>query len=462
MKSKLTYLAILLLLLTGTVSRAQVTGVTYKIVYNSTTCLYDVIMTIASGSTGSANDQEAYTASVNIVVPTGTAVGTSTLVANEPKTGSLVGSTLTRTTATGWSNTVTAVNRTNLTGYDVYHFTPGLSNAYYPAMTTNDNILLFSISIPTTACGTGVRLWNNNKIHGVTQAGGDPTSINFGGDDFNNGMDIGSPTQLFDGNGVSSVAKPNPTVTASAVLTPPPTCGATVTAVATPGACATATLTYAWTGPVTYSTAVWAQSPRVPGTYNLLVTNSNGCTATASVTLTACSLPLQLLSFDATANKCDANLHWEVSNAEQFQHIDVQYSSDGSKYATVGEVSASSGRNGVYSYSYTQGGGKGFYRLKMVDIAGEESYSKTVSVNTDCKSQVVTISPNPTTGIIHINGVTAGNEIKVIDMIGQVVSRTISTGDVETVDLSRYAAGVYGVFVTNGSTAIKMGQVVRQ
>lgn len=470
----------------GTAQAAPVSAVRYGMKYNTTTCKYDVYMKVLAGSTkGNVLDQEASTAQLSIVVEHGTTIGgvsgadavptlipASAITANEPKSGTLVGTspswTLSRSTsATGWTNTNFAIQRGALSAYDVYSFVPSLTNAFYPQMDAGDSVVLFSVSIATMSCGSDVRLWNNNALASGPVASGptDPTSANFGGDDYNNGFGIGGVNDMYNSNSMQ-IGPPKPVITVSRTVL---STGIFLTASATTGSsCITIPTTgYEWTGPAAFTSTqqnpvIFPYTPANFGSYRLTVTNSVGCSA--STLLASIPLPVTIARFDVNAAKCAAILNWATSSETSFDRFAVQYSADGSSFMTVSEVPSKKAATGSeYSYSYAQTSGKGYYRLKMIDLNGTFTFSETVSVNTSCGTSKgdISISPNPTNGIVNIRGIAAGTQVRIMDMIGKVVANEMSNGSTISVNLGAYANGMYNVLVSQDGAWEKVGQIVK-
>ena len=64
----------------------------------------------------------------------------------------------------------------------------------------------------------------------------------------------------------------------------------------------------------------------------------------------------------------------------------------------------------------------------------------------------VSMYPNPTTGVVHINTAKAETTtVEVRNMLGAVVKTATFNGTVNTLDLSGNAAGVYTVRIGNGT-----------
>ena len=228
--------AITLLLATATANAGQLTDVKFKLFYNTRTNLYDVTMVLDNGDILSGITQAAGTAQITLVVPAGSKVDVANIVSNEPRIGAMSSGIVNRTgKATPWINgntTRSADLPLSLAGNDIYAFTPTVSRAFYPTAQQGDEIVLFSVSItpPSAAGRQDIRLWNNTIIKGTKITWGDRDATSAGlktGQQYNNGIGIGSPKQIYSGNiidkgslgtGTYGVASnitiiPNPTVT---------------------------------------------------------------------------------------------------------------------------------------------------------------------------------------------------------------------------------------------------------
>ena len=202
-----------------------------------------------------------------------------------------------------------------------------------------------------------------------------------------------------------------------------------------------------------------------PGTYSVTVNFVDGCTINDAINISLRSpLPISLAGFAASMQNCSANLKWSVSDAVNFNQFVVERSNDGVKYndlATVGYA------KGVGSYNYTDKAlskGKLFYRLRLMDNNGSYQYSSSVIVTSDCASnRQVAIMPNPTKGMININGLDdEKNNIVVNDALGRTIYSTSVDGKLSTsIDLARYAKGVYIVRITSEKGASSVVKVVK-
>ena len=80
------------------------------------------------------------------------------------------------------------------------------------------------------------------------------------------------------------------------------------------------------------------------------------------------------------------------------------------------------------------------------------SANPSVPVTEHAGSEGVTIYPNPTTGVLHINTAKAGPiTVEVRNVLGAIVKTATFDGTVNTLDLSGNAAGLYSVRIGNGT-----------
>ncbi len=463
-------------LLGGVASEAaQLSNARYLLRYDSSTCRYEVLMYLETGNinvpAAGIPLQQVYGCQLSIVVPTGTnfggngglSSGTVTTYANEPRTGmSQSGNAMVGGSGASWTNGNNAFNPSSLSGYDIYAFVPPTSGAYFSQASQGDTVLLFSISIvtPTANCGQGVRLWNNNVIQG-SAVSGDPNSGSAGlnGRDYNNSLKVGSSSEQYHGTGTPNMNEAKPVVTASVTQNSTTITG---TSSATTSSCATIS-SYAWTGPASFtaSTSGFTRSniPANTGNYILTVTNSLGCSTVWSHVIV---LPVKLLSFDAMTEGCQARLNWVVAPAQMdLKAFDIQYSQDGINFETIGHLERTPNSD-QYSFAYAQASGKGYYRLMIIEQSGITEYTKTVSVSTTCNVQVITIAPNPTTGRSVVSGIESGDQVKVSDVLGNVIANYVSSGSTAAIDLSIYPSGIYSVIVSRNSQILKTDKITKQ
>src|SRR5664279_877573 len=102
-------------------------------------------------------------------------------------------------------------------------------------------------------------------------------------------------------------------------------------------------------------------------------------------------LPVKLSAFDATVRNCMVSLNWLVQSQSDFKNYDVQYSTDGATFQTIGTISGPiEGASNKYVYQDNNPKqGNIYYRLKMTDRDERYQYSKIIALNLNCgKSSV--------------------------------------------------------------------------
>lgn len=109
-------------------------------------------------------------------------------------------------------------------------------------------------------------------------------------------------------------------------------------------------------------------------------------------------LPLRLLSFAATLHGNDAQLHWQLADANDLRHFEVEYSTNGQQFNRLATIND----NGGTLYNYRHAGlnaGVHYYRLKMVEKDGLITYSKVEVLMLNANRTLITgLLQNPVVG----------------------------------------------------------------
>ncbi|MDO6429036.1 CARDB domain-containing protein [Flavitalea sp. BT771] len=156
------------------------------------------------------------------------------------------------------------------------------------------------------------------------------------------------------------------------------------------------------------------------------------------------ALPLQLLKFTVTKQGGDAAINWETSEEVNVSRFIVQHSSSGQSFEDIGEEAATN-RPGVNDYGFLHasvGPGLHYYRLKLVDLDGKATYSEIRFIRVDANRQVQ-VFPNPTEQFVTVAGLEPGTRVDLLSLDGKLLMQLPVTGPRMTIDLGRFAAGVY-------------------
>lgn len=105
-------------------------------------------------------------------------------------------------------------------------------------------------------------------------------------------------------------------------------------------------------------------------------------------------LPVTMRSIKASEEQGSVRIRWEVASEINFSHYEVETSTNGIVYSTLGSVTATASTS--YSFLHTTpASGINYYRLKLVDIDGRSSYSRVVSYLLSTEGYAVQVINNP-------------------------------------------------------------------
>ncbi|MFQ5335312.1 MAG: hypothetical protein ACE5DN_04495, partial [Flavobacteriales bacterium] len=171
----------------------------------------------------------------------------------------------------------------------------------------------------------------------------------------------------------------------------------------------------------------------VPGT----ITSNGYVTAFSPFTFASGSnlvnpLPVELLSFEATAIENRVYLKWETATETNNDHFTVERSQDAIGWEEVARIYGAGNSNELHVYTAIDEqpfAGLSYYRLKQVDVNAGYNFSDMVAVNNTHETMApdLTVFPNPANGLENIfiksSGFSPEEEILVIllDARGQEV-----------------------------------------
>ena len=176
-------------------------------------------------------------------------------------------------------------------------------------------------------------------------------------------------------------------------------------------------------------------------------------------------LPLTLTNFSGQATVAGNLLSWQTASEENTSYFEVQRTAAGSStFEDLGRVAAAGNSSLTRQYNYTDAFSGAThptytYRLKMVDLDGQYTYSPIVTLGSMAPSLTVTVSPNP---FVQPVSVTVGSPVAgtanvvLLDMSGAKLAErsvVLQKGD-NALDVSLIAGlsqGVYLLQVTTGT-----------
>ena len=159
-------------------------------------------------------------------------------------------------------------------------------------------------------------------------------------------------------------------------------------------------------------------------------------------------LPIQLISFDAFANKnSTVNITWTTANELNNDFFTIEKSMDAKTWSYVGEQKGAGNSNTAIDYTMLDQepiSGTSYYRLKQTDFDAQFTYSeiRAVHINTQSSMDAIMIYPNPATTLIQIENCHEPIQYCLINSLGELIDLG-SILQSKTIDISRLASGFY-------------------
>lgn len=180
------------------------------------------------------------------------------------------------------------------------------------------------------------------------------------------------------------------------------------------------------------------------------------------------SLPVHLISFQATAGKRNVTLQWATTWEDQNEGFDVLRSTDGVNFSTItfvaGHATTSSRSEYVWVDSDVRDGILYYYRLRQRDLDGSSTLSRIAAARVDAgESATAFVYPNPNAGSFTVSAPGASG-LKLYNAAGQNVPvnvKPIGSEGLFSVQIKGQAApGIYTLIVgrnaSGASTSIKV------
>jgi hypothetical protein len=177
------------------------------------------------------------------------------------------------------------------------------------------------------------------------------------------------------------------------------------------------------------------------GNHRLLIMNATVWLATTTV------LPVTFTNISCSQNQQEVNIHWATATETNTSYFNVQKSTNGIDFATIGSVMA----KGFGNYDYTDKDALSYintiyYRLVTVDKDGTLQYSTTVSISSD-KFRSNSFYPSPANEIIYFRKPSISN-ITIFNSLGEkVVQNPIISN--QSISIQSLKKGFYFIQITD-------------
>ena len=173
-------------------------------------------------------------------------------------------------------------------------------------------------------------------------------------------------------------------------------------------------------------------------------------------------LPLTLTSFTGRLqDNGQVLLQWQVSGSggsAPSGTFELQYAtSDTSNFNTV--LNTQPVNPAISGYSYLQvspAPGANYYRLRLIAPDGSFTYSQIVTINVGAVSTGLSIYPNPAHSSIAVSlpQMSGTAVIGIYNSMGILMQWLVSGAGINTIDISRWASGMYTVKVMEGGSTM--------
>lgn len=187
---------------------------------------------------------------------------------------------------------------------------------------------------------------------------------------------------------------------------------------------------------------------RVNPNYTFSIANSNpnsfGNRFLLIITDQYGALPVTLTSFNGRRNGLNDQIEWHTANEKNIMSYEVQQSSDGQAFKSVGVIKANnSSSSNSYLFKCAAQSGNTYYRLKINELKGPAVFSNTIVLTDQQTLQLeVSVKPNPVVDVLSVNtsALTEVQALIVYDASGNFIKRNSAQ---KQLDVSELKAGVY-------------------
>ena len=181
-------------------------------------------------------------------------------------------------------------------------------------------------------------------------------------------------------------------------------------------------------------------------------------------------LPITISSFSVTEKDCAPVLKWSVSNSVNFKQFEIERSSDGYNFTSIG-ILFEQPNNPEYTFTDNfPDNGNNFYRLRFRDRDGHNSTGQVVHISMTCSRQKkIRIIPNPVAENqmeVILEGYGKGNySVQVFNEPMQQVYHSIlsinESGEGHLIIPVSWVKGIYFLLVKNyNGTLEKMEKII--
>lgn len=140
----------------------------------------------------------------------------------------------------------------------------------------------------------------------------------------------------------------------------------------------------------------------------------------ATATNAGVALPIIYAAFGASVKTNYVQLDWQMADIENLHHFDVEFSNDGRNWQTASTITPSLNQTD-FSYRHSDlNFSTRYYRIAGIDLDGERTYTKIVSVRNNFGGSNLRIVRQGSNSLLYFTG-PAPVAVQIYDMKGQLM-----------------------------------------
>jgi hypothetical protein len=210
--------------------------------------------------------------------------------------------------------------------------------------------------------------------------------------------------------------------------------------------------------------------PADTGLYKVIMTINGGClerVATFELTGECLILPVRDIRLTGEISGSAARLNWQVAGEQNVRRYDVEHSTErNGGFRIIGAVDPRTPQgNNSYGFQHgTPSNGNNFYRIRVLDAAGNARYSNTIALN--WSGTGISVYPVPASQVVYVT-VNAKQQtdlkIQLYTPNGQLLQEKVmprTTGGTLPLYRQNYASGMYLVRITDTSGGMVLTQKI--
>lgn len=178
-------------------------------------------------------------------------------------------------------------------------------------------------------------------------------------------------------------------------------------------------------------------------------------------------LPVELISFNAIKKHNDVNLDWKTASEVNNSGFDIERSFDGGSWTKISFAKGFGNSVVQRNYQFTdmnafENAGMIYYRLKQIDYNGVFKYSNIKVVKNTPISEVVSLSPQPTKGILQVQTeLTKGFYYQVLSADGRILVQGSSKSNQTSIDIGAIPAGTYYLKISDDQQTLSTKSFIK-